>query len=141
MGFEKKSRPACRAYLANNQSIPNATWTDIVFDAEEYDTDAMFAPPDHIIYAKRLAGYYLLVGQVTFAGGTTGFRVANINGAFNLKDTVASDWYTSVQVTSLRRLAVNDPVTLGVYQNSGAALNAQGDANLTWLSVTHLSGR
>jgi hypothetical protein len=32
---------SCRVYNSGNQTISNATWTDLTFDSELYDTDTM----------------------------------------------------------------------------------------------------
>ena len=145
MGFEKKSKPTARAYLAANQSIPNATWTKIIFDTEEWDTDGMFTPPSTDIVVKRLSGYYLIQGSVGFAANATGIRAANLPIAYNYTPAL-SGGITAVQIHSIYHFALNETVDIEVLQNSGAALDAIGPAapggrTVTWLSITHLTGR
>jgi len=143
MGFEKKSRPACRAYLSVNQSIPNATWTSIVFDTEEYDTDAMFTPPSDHITIKRLAGYYLMLAQVVFDSTSTAgqIRAMSCDGGWDYRPPVGAWGLTSLATHSIRHKAIDAEEYVIVYQNSGASMDVRGGQEMTWLSVTHDSGR
>jgi len=145
MGFEKKLRPTARAYLAAYQSIPNATWTNIIFDTEEWDTDGMFTPPSSVITIKRLSGYYLIQGSVGFVANSVGIRAANLPVAYNYAPAL-SGGPTAVQIHSIYYFTVGQTADLEVLQNSGAALNAIGPDlgapnPVTWLSITHLTGR
>jgi hypothetical protein len=143
MGFEKKSRPACRAYNNAGQSIPNNSWTNVTFDTEEFDTDNMITPPVGYITVKRLAGYYMITGQVTFESTSTAgtIRAMLIDGAWDWRKPTGAWGLTNLAAASIRHKAVNDKLYLAVYQDSGAAMSLQGGWDKNWLSVIHLSGR
>lgn len=59
--------PACRVYNNANISIPNATYTALQFNSEDFDTDNMH---DNTTNNTRLtcktAGIYLITGSVSF---------------------------------------------------------------------------
>lgn len=76
-----------------NQSIPNATETDITLPTQEKDTTAMFTPGDaHITIPAGGGGTYTCVAWVVWAAGATGFRRIGISK--NNGTTAAVDiWY------------------------------------------------
>ena len=146
MGFEKKSKPLARAYRSSAQTIANSTPTAISFDGQTYDTDAMFAPTDTKIYAKRFSGYYLIIGQVLVDAGTAGYKTSQlrVNGStlISAGDGVnAAGTFKTLMSAAPWYLNVNDYVELLVTQYTGTTMNTVGGPDLTWLSVAHFSGR
>jgi len=144
MGFEKKNRPAVRVYYnSGNQSIPNNTWTPIMFDTAEFDTDGMFAGPNDHVTIKRLAGYYLIEAHAVFESTSVAgtIRALWIAGAFDYRLPVGAWSLTSLAASSPKHLVIGDNLYLWVYQDSGAAMDIFNGSDKTWLSVIHFSGR
>ncbi len=130
--------PTARAYHDANQSINHNTWTALALNSERWDTDAIH---DKVTNNNRLtcktAGYYLIVGHVTWDQGQTGTRVIAIyqSGAVMLAEASASDVNNGIQVplsvATIWGLAVNESVELSVLQtNPGlGALNVLAASN------------
>ncbi len=119
----------CRLIRGTAQTIANATWTAIQFDAEYFDTDTMH---DNVTNNTRItirtAGYYMIGGCVEWVSNTTGMRLMQIwkNNAVVLTSAVHnSDQYGAAPGTlsTVHYLAVNDYIELLVYQASGGNLN------------------
>lgn len=63
----------------SNDTIANATWTDVDWDAEEYDDNGFWegvTNPERITFAK--AGRYLVVANIHFASGAASDRVIRV---------------------------------------------------------------
>ena len=106
----------------------------------------MFTPTDTKIYAKRLSGYYLIIGSCEWVANATGWRAVILvkNHTTYLAGHDHPGEATigmAVQVSSISYLAVNDYVELYVSQGSGANLDTVPGDWHTWLSIAHLSGR
>jgi hypothetical protein len=134
-----------KAYRSNNVAILNNTFTDAVWNAQEYDTHAFFAPAStNITIPAGLAGYYLIQGSAEFAVSAVGSRFAGIQvGGVNHTYTFIPGlgvFNQVVNVSAIMNLAVGNVVTLEVYQNSGGNLNLVGTAlpSRSWLAVTFL---
>lgn len=118
-----------RAYNSGNISIPNDTSTALTFDTERWDTDDIH---DLSTNTGRLtcvtAGYYLIIGQVSFDSDADGYRFVII--WLNETTSVASQRLganpsgaTRVEVMTIYELAVGDYVELQVRHTAGAALD------------------
>lgn len=122
---------ACRVYNNANQSIANGTVTAIAFNSEAFDTDTMH---DNVTNNTRItiktAGKYLIVGIVGFEVNTTGYRdVAIIKGGATYLGRViglpVAAVQTTVCVSNIADLVVNDYIELYASQTSGGALNVR----------------
>ena len=117
------------------QSIANSTETNLAFNQERWDTDAIHDPStNNSRLTCKTAGKYLITGNARFAGHVTGERdlIIVLNGTTPIGETrVASLGAnpTYVQVTAIYDLAVNDYVELAVWQNSEGALDIQVTGN------------
>ena len=60
--------PACRVQAGAATSCTAGTWTRVLLDSEEFDTNNNFASNR---FTPTVAGYYAVTGQVAW-GGTTG---------------------------------------------------------------------
>lgn len=123
------------------QSIPDSVLTSILFDTEDYDTDAMFVPTSAPVIFKT-AGKYSIKASVSFQPGlAVGFRQAVINKTGTPIDRARDNNPTVADDTSLNfgtdHVFGLDPenVTLAVFQSSGVALNATAT-----LTVSRLPG-
>lgn len=117
-----------RVYMNADQTITNALITTLFFSSERFDTDNIFdaAISDNCLTCKT-AGKYQITGQVRWALNTTGRRFMGIklNGTTEIADfemTKDADGRCNAQLTTLWNMAVNDYVTLTVYQTSGGDL-------------------
>jgi hypothetical protein len=129
------------------QSIPNAAFTDAVFQEEIYDTDAMFNPAAHDRITIRTDGVYALTGAVRWDADAAGVRTVglvpnDLGFAFLAADTSASTGGTATRqnVSTVTRLQDGDFIQLTVQQNSGDNLeidnigSPQVHLSATWLA-------
>lgn len=60
--------PACRVVAGASTVVPSGTWTKVLLDSEEFDTNSNFAANR---FTPTVAGYYAVTAGVQW-GGTTG---------------------------------------------------------------------
>jgi len=129
-------------HMLNNTAIPNIFTTDILFDGEVYDSDAIH---DLIINISRITvpagvSQVIISGYVIFTYNATGFRQLSIqkNGGFQGVGSMVSDVAPIASIET--RLHVFTPVidvlpgdyfTLAVFQNSGGSLAILGDSDVS----------
>ena len=147
-----RPRVQMSATAAQPSPLATATFTPIVFNAEDYDNfnghDLVTNPTR---YTCQVAGWYTLSGGIGYAVSGTGSRGAiwQKNGSFiaNSQCMYASSGSLVSTIISAKtvdvQLAVGDYVELCGYQNSGGtlALTASGAggsdnayANIKWMS-------
>ncbi len=137
--------PACRVFRSTNQSIPNITWTALIFDNEAYDTNGMH---DNAITPTRITintpGLYLLTSTVIFAPATgnrlTGFRKNNLSPTDPTEGFAAGTGNASNEagftLTQVVKAIAGDYWEVMVWQGSGGALNASViDGGLTFTAT------
>ena len=116
----------------SHQSIPHATWTDIAWEAEEYDDASYWSVGNagRITFAE--AGRYLIIPNPIFAVGTGSRGVRVVRNADDLDelaqdvrgaDTVVADRMHTIAIVNA---AAGEYVRVQAYQSSGAALNLEG---------------
>jgi hypothetical protein len=127
---------ACRVYHSADQAIANAAVTQLAFDSERFDTDAIH---DSAVNNDRLtaktAGKYVITACVQFDVAAGGIRSLQLR--YNGIGTVIGVQYVPPAaanpvigtVTTIYDLAVGDYVQVWVYQTSGGALNVQAAPN------------
>lgn len=139
--------PACGVHNSAAISIATGTTaTYLTFDTEDFDTDACH---DLVTNTGRLtcktAGLYIISANVQFAANATGIREMDflLNGATTIRkfqvNTVAGAFGTQLTLTTLKPLAVNDYVQLGVIQDSGGALNVVASSFSPYFEWARLS--
>jgi hypothetical protein len=111
------------------QSIATATYTDIVFDTENYDSDGIinFGTSATALIIQT-GGVYDILGQVSVASNATGGRLARltVNGtAIAFNNAGAMNGANSVVQVKAENviLAAGDLVRVSIWQNSGSSLN------------------
>ncbi|GAJ04253.1 unnamed protein product, partial [marine sediment metagenome] len=111
-----------------NQTIPNTTWTTIVWQVERWDTDNIWegvTNPERL--TCRTAGKAMIILLATWVLDATGYRtyVVQKNGANIWVGTYnAVDGKETVMVGNFPDdMAVDDYYTFLVYQNSGGDLD------------------
>lgn len=124
---------ACRIRRTSNQSIPNATWTQISFSTAVFDDrpagiSSQWSSGSPTRLTCQVSGTYLIVGQVSFIGNSTGRRVIRLlqNGTTALAIhgvNSGTSRLIHLTVSTVVKLSVNDYIELGAYQESGKALD------------------
>lgn len=128
------ARPAARLRQTSAQGVPNTSWEDINFQAEDLDTDpdgvgAHSTSSNTPRFTARYPGWYSLTGSVTFLANSTGYRRARwavngspVDGTQNTSVPAAGVVAEVQPVSTIVALGVGDYVTLQGYQTSGSSL-------------------
>lgn len=138
--------PATRVYNSVVLPLTTAVNTLLTFDTERYDTDNIH---DLVTNTGRLtcktAGVYRVALHLDFVSNATGYRQVQLrlNGTtvFAQDTRVAVNGAnTSIALSTVFRLAINDYVEGLALQNSGVALNVSAtsayspELSATWLA-------
>jgi hypothetical protein len=113
--------PAFYAYQNSAQSIPNVTWTKVLFQVEEFDTNSNFASSR---FTPTVAGYYQLTSQLqytTIAGGRNMFVIYK-NGAEyrHLQDMQTSYTIALIGTSLVYANGSSDYFEIYIYTSTGA---------------------
>lgn len=130
IAFDAIGPNVCQSRRDTAQSIPNATWTAISWNADAFDTTGLHnaSTNDDSFYIKS-PGVYRIEATVQFDASATGGRLAKveINGSdidsSIMQSAPVSGQATNAFTTTTRFLSSGDRIRILVYQNSGAALN------------------
>jgi len=121
-------------YHDAHQSISNNSPTDLAFNTERFDTDGIHdTTTNNSRFTCKTAGVYQITGSILFSANATGDRsvAIKLNNdkyiAGNLA-RAAGTIKTSMSVSVLWELEVDDYIELEVYQTSGGSLNLEYDA-------------
>ena len=120
-----------RAYRNTTQSIPNATWTTVVWDQEDWDdggdyntTNGLFTAPADGVYMVTAA---LFFASTTWTAGQRAALTVYKNGSQLARlDRVVAPGTTfsmALQGAVLVKLSTGDYIDVRAYQNSGASLD------------------
>lgn len=120
--------PKCMVYRTTSQAVGNAAVSNILWEAEAYDTDNIWTPGGT---ADRLTvprdGLYLATLCAQWAINGTGARyiaiAKNGGGVAQLNSGGSAAWYVGGVVTAIQPMVAGDYFTAVVYQTSGVALN------------------
>ena len=123
-------RPAFEAYLSSNQSIGNASWTKVTWDAETYDTDSAFASNKFTVPSGK-DGKYFVYTSTCFTANTTGQRLASlyVNGSERRRITGINGSGSNQAFSAdgaVLELSASDYVEVYVYQDRGGNLELIG---------------
>lgn len=113
------------------QSIPNDTWTTVIFEDEEYDTNSEYAAATGIFTAKR-SGHLHVTAAIAYSASTAwGATEANrlaiyVNGVRTqiidyLTDFSGANIVVKSAGSATVQLAIGDTVTVRAHQDSGVA--------------------
>jgi hypothetical protein len=144
--------PAASGYVgvgvtkSADQSIPNATYTAVTWDGEDWDTNTYHdnsTNNSRVTIPSGKAGKYLVTVNLNYASnGTGGIRLLNIykNGvATGDNNFQTSSVFNTAAVRSVvMDLAVNDYIQAYAYQDCGGALNLKASSQGTSMQVTYL---
>lgn len=118
----------CKVYRSTDQSIPNATFTYLIFNRKDFDTDEMH---DLVVNPERItcrtAGVYLIIFHGYFDQNAVGSRrVYFQRNGFTIfqsrKDAIVNN-RTHFNTSTIEQLTVGQYIRVRVYQNSGAPLD------------------
>jgi hypothetical protein len=128
--------PAARVRFNGSRVIPAATFTDITWSSEEFDTAGAFEPQpfeDLACLTAPIAGTYVISGDVDWEDNASGYRVAEIlRDGTGFTDKVLARVAgpaldppagTTQTVTAIERLAAGDCVTLTIAQGSSGPID------------------
>jgi len=128
-----------RAVKSALQSIPNATYTSVAFDAADtYDTNSFHNPSTNntrITIPTGGTGYYQIFGMITWVPAANHLGVMNFykNGSsimsFQVIATGNSSYQQAQFMSDVQYLTAADYIEIQVYQNLGSAINVQGSAS------------
>jgi hypothetical protein len=135
----------CSAYKATTaQSLTNNAETVITYNTEEFDTDGFHSTvtnTSRFTIPTGKGGKYLVVATAATADAT-GIRQLTIfkNGtAVNrILQTAVSGFESQMLISCIVDLVATDYVELGIYQNSGSAINAVASQNTQRFTLQYL---
>ena len=122
--------PAFSAYNSSATSLPNATFTKIQFQTEEFDTANAFDSTTNYRFTPLVAGYYQISGSIGLSAGNTATLyqyVASVykNGS-NFKQSPSNAPANNGGATVSALIYLNgstDYIELFGYQSTGSSVN------------------
>jgi len=139
-GTGVSSQPKFSAYQSGAQSIPNAAYTKVSLQTEEFDTASAFDSATNYRFTPLVAGYYLFSGAADINSGasfTSALAVAK-NGSV-VKEGSFIEGVRPVVSAILYMNGSTDYVEMHVAQNSGGSLNLSASATKTYFQGSFLS--
>ena len=137
-----------RLYSTSQQSIPNATWTDITFNIENFDTDSYHSTVTNtarITIPAGKTGYYNIFANARYEGNTSGRRLGRMQingttsaGMFEATPNSSAGGDVSVSLSQVYYLTAADYITWQTYQSSGGSLNLRNDNDASFFGVNYL---
>lgn len=131
--LESALSEGARVYNDANISIPNSAATDLTFNQERFDDNALHDTGSN---TERLTckktGKYIITGTVEFASNATGLRIISLNHypsggggpiVIAAHSADAASAAHSMAISTVFKLTINDWATVSVFQSSGGALN------------------
>lgn len=129
--YPLKDKPQARSYDTVGQSVPNVTWTNIIFQLgnEQYDSGNQTFT-NHDQFDITVPGLYLVTGNVSFASNSTGGRAIRFTRNGNVLNGIAACAAnngddTSVILTRMIYFARGDILRMQGYQDSTVSINTQ----------------
>lgn len=136
--------PHVVVYRNTPQLVGNGVVSNVVWLGAAYQSDAFWAAgaPSRVTIPAGLGGLYLVSAIPIWDINGTGGRYATIlkNGAdqWRTNSGGSAAWYTQHNIVVPIQVVPGDYVELGVYQNSGAALNLKGDIYMMVMTLSRL---
>lgn len=135
---------AVRAYrTGSNFPIPDINFTQVEFNAENYDTDNIH---DNAVNPSRLtcqvAGTYIIAAYLTVTGAPTSKEVRITLNALTpiiFKEFIPVS-ETSILLVTEYKLAVGDYLFVEISQNSGGSIDVIAGLNRSWFAMASVGG-
>ena len=132
-GFLTHKAATAQAYKSNsagNQTISNATYAAISFDAEEWDNDGIHSTSTNTTrFIAPVAGKYMVTATIGFASNSVGSRIINFRKNGNTTDRYGyqaapalSGIQSQLTATHTFNLSANDYIEVYAWQDSGGNL-------------------
>jgi hypothetical protein len=137
--------PTFSAYPSATQLVNNATFTKMVFDMEEWDTDNAFDNTTNYRFQPKVAGYYQVSACVTGSGVTTGltnvFLYKNGSVSRTISNVSNAPAYPAVAGSALMYFnGTTDYAEVYVYQTTGAGNFMYNGAAYTFFQAHFVRG-
>jgi hypothetical protein len=141
-------RLSASLYQTANTTVPNNTWTDVLFGGEDFDADGLHSASNAEIVLPNYAlpGVFLIIGIVEWSANGAGYREAKITRRSGVSHT---DWGSTRIVTfsnsglgatqlvvAILQASANDAIRMQVFQNSGVSVTTI--STNTKLAMIHL---
>jgi len=131
--------PAFSAYQSVAQSISVSTFTKVMFQVKEFDTNNNFDNVTNYRFQPTVAGYYQVSSAITYSSSATSSWIISIfkNGnEFKRGITEGTVSNPSITVGALIYLnGTTDYIELYTYQTSGGSVNLFGSQVLTYFQA------
>lgn len=139
--------PRCSVSRSTSQSIANNSTNQLIsWTVQDYDVGEMFSPTSTTAATipSGWGGLYLITVNIQWEANGTGYRSMQINtsGSERVRHTifpVGSGPSTRMGISYIANLAAGASVTIGLFQNSGGALNIEAAAHMPSCQVHYLS--
>lgn len=136
--------PTFSAYPSGVQSIPNATWTKLAFQVEEWDTANCFDSTTNYRFTPNVAGYYQLNGSVQWSGATftgeNGLQFYKNGTGWKATTDLNSAAYGIAGSCLVYLNGTTDYVELYAIQGSGGAKNTYAGTQSTFFQAALIRG-
>jgi hypothetical protein len=110
--------PAFRAWNSTSVNVPSGTFTKLLFQTEDFDTNSNFA---NSRFTATVAGYYIINGAVAWPNAvTSGAIIIYKNGLAYASGVVINASTTRNSVHDIVNLNVGDYVELYAYHSTGS---------------------
>lgn len=131
-----RDAPRCRVYRTATQSIPNSTWTELLWTAERYDTASLHSTVSNTgRLTASTAGVWEVICHVMTDALTWGtdclieLRKNGVSPGIARDRLMTTGYPHTFTVATHVQLAASDYVTAHIIQMSGAAINVQAAGN------------
>lgn len=140
------SKPCCAVSRSTAQSLASGTTGVLMsWSVESYDVGSMTTGSGTTmatVPANR-AGKYLITSTIQFQANGTGARtvLVNVAGATKVRQSNAAAGAgnpTRVSISTVQQCASGDTITIGVFQDSGSALNIESSEGMPHGAVYYL---
>lgn len=129
-GIYAPGQTRCHVFNSQVQSIPNAAWTNVVFDSEISDVGGMFSVVNPSRITFPVAGVYLIVADLIFPANATGLRyiAINLNGSIQTHITIVPGMSVDHRLHTVALYARSDGewIEIQAQQSSGGPLSISG---------------
>jgi len=133
--------PSFAVKLSGAQSIPNATYTLIQFNTEDFDTDSAYDTSNYrFVVPSGKAGKYFFSARLYMEYGNNAnelgrlgiFKNGTAQAIFGGLANGTENQGKSLSINTVLDLAVSDYVDVTMYHQQGANQDADNDSNFTY---------
>lgn len=123
----------CGLTKSSGQSISTSTETTLTWDTETFDTNSFHdtsTNTDRITIPAGKAGYYHVIGRITYPQNTAGARIIYLKKNTTVyvgmhSSGAANSDVSTTEISEIINLAENDYLTVTTWQASGSPLTNQ----------------